>query len=184
MLQIIDYMKNVRVIAGLLFFITRLLGVLILLTTIYACTVIVLFRANPSSSLPVRILDNGATFQVFFPFTHLPFILGDYTTSFLVTNFLTLSFYGLFLWLLSDVLRAFQQVKMFTRKATVQLTRFYIINLVVPFMFLGLLLVFGKEMADLVRIILLHLVIGIFAYFMAAIFKQGLLLQEEQDLTL
>ena len=57
------------------------------------------------------------------------------------------------------------------------------INLIVPFVFLALIAVFGEEMIDIVRIILLHLVIGVFAFFMAAIFKQGLVLQEEQDLT-
>ena len=49
--------------------------------------------------------------------------------------------------------------------------------------FLVLLAFFGHEIIDILRITLLHLVIGVFAYFMAAIFKQGVHLQEEQDLT-
>ena len=89
----------------------------------------------------------------------------------------------MFLWLLSGVFHAFKQVKLFTAKGVVQLSRFYITNLLVPFLFLLLFLLFRNEMSDLLRIILLHVIIGVFAYFMAAIFKQGLLLQEEQDLT-
>jgi hypothetical protein len=50
-------------------------------------------------------------------------------------------------------------------------------------LFVILLLVFRAELFDMIRIGVLHLVIGVFAFFMAAIFKQGLLLQEEQDLT-
>jgi hypothetical protein len=44
-------------------------------------------------------------------------------------------------------------------------------------------MLFGDEYIDVARIALLHLVIGIFAFFMATIFKQGFVLQEEQDLT-
>ena len=99
------------------------------------------------------------------------------------SDLLTITFYGLFLWLLSGVFHAFKQTKIFTRKGVLQLSRFYMINLIVPFVFLALIAVFGEEMIDIVRIILLHLVIGVFAFFMAAIFKQGLVLQEEQDLT-
>jgi hypothetical protein len=43
--------------------------------------------------------------------------------------------------------------------------------------------VYGSELVDIVRIIMLHLVIGVFAFFMAAIFRHGVVLQEEQDLT-
>jgi purine-cytosine permease-like protein len=65
----------------------------------------------------------------------------------------------------------------------VKLSRFYLTNLIVPAAFLVLLAFFGHEIIDILRITLLHLVIGVFAYFMAAIFKQGVHLQEEQDLT-
>jgi tryptophan-rich sensory protein len=109
--------------------------------------------------------------------------LGDYTGSYLFTYLFTVAFYGLFLWLLSGVFHAFKQKKLFTEKGAVQLSRFYITNLLMPFLFLVLFLFFRNDMSDIIRIMFLHLVIGVFAYFMAAIFKQGLLLQEEQDLT-
>jgi hypothetical protein len=56
------------------------------------------------------------------------------------------------------------------------------VNVIVPVVIMLLLLIFKQEVEDIVRITFLHLIIGVFAFFMAAIFKQGLVLQEEQDL--
>lgn len=122
-------------------------------------------------------------FTLFYPFTKKAFLLGDYTVSFLFTYLFIIAFYGFFLWLLSDVFRSFRQEKLFTQKGVLRLSRFYITNLLVPVLFLILVIFFQSEMSDLVRIMFLHLVIGVFAYFMATIFKQGWILQEEQDLT-
>jgi hypothetical protein len=59
-----------------------------------------------------------------------------------------------------------------------------VFNLVVPSLFLIILAIIGHDLRDAIIIVFLHVMIGVFAFFMAAIFKQGLLLQEEQDLTL
>jgi predicted permease len=88
----------------------------------------------------------------------------------------------LFLWLLGGVFQAFKQERLFTKKGFSQLSRFYSVNLTVPVLILIILAVLGQEVQDIIRITFLHLVIGVFAFFMAAIFKQGLFLQEEQDL--
>ena len=175
-------MKTVRPVAGILFYLSRIAAIIIFIIAVYATAVILLYKNDPSGNFPMQVLDDGS-FRIFYPFTENPFLLGDYTTSYLVSNLLTITFYGLFLWLLSGVFHAFKQTKIFTRKGVMQLSRFYMINLIVPFVFLALLAVFGEEMIDIVRIILLHLVIGVFAFFMAAICKQRLVLQEEQDLT-
>jgi hypothetical protein len=175
-------MKTVRPIARVLFFLTRILAIVISIVAVYALGTILLYENNRSARLPIEVYSNGS-FTIFYPFTKNPFLLGDYSTSYLVSNLATITFYGLFLWMLSGVFHAFKQTRIFTRKGVMQLSRFYMINLIVPFVFLALLAIFGDEMIDIVRIILLHLVIGVFAFFMAAIFKQGLLLQEEQDLT-
>ena len=174
-------MKTVRLTAGILFYISRLGAILFLVTALYATIVVLLYYFTGAQWLPIQISDQH--FIIFYPFTQKAFLLGDYTTSFLFTNFFTIVFYGFFLWLLSDVFRAFRQPKLFTQKGVTRLSRFYITNLVVPILFLLLVLVFQNEMTDLIRIMFLHLVIGVFAYFMATIFKQGLILQEEQDLT-
>jgi len=127
--------------------------------------------------------DGG--FIIFYPFTHKTFLLGDYNSSYLTMMIVLLSFYSLFLWLLCRVFYAFKQQKLFTHASVIKLSRFYITNLVLPPLCLMIAILFYREMAgDFLVICLLHLVIGVFAFFMAAIFKQGLILQEEQDLTL
>jgi hypothetical protein len=175
-------MKAVRLTAGILYHLSRFLSVLILLIVGYATAIILIYQVYPSATLPFRVLENNS-FRLLLPFTQTPFLLGDYTVAYLVSYLSTMAFYGLFLWMLSDVFKTFRQPKLFTPKGVLRLSRFYILNLVVPFVFLLLLLWFGQEIIDIVRIILLHLVIGVFAFFMAAIFRQGLILQEEQDLT-
>ncbi len=174
-------MKTVRHAATILFYLSRIMAVIVFVITLYALTVILLSLKNLSPSLPIAITDDG-TFRIFYPFTQTPFLLGDYTSSYLVSNLSIIAFYSLFLWLLSGVFHAFKQPRLFTQRGVMQLSRFYITNLIVPLIFLVLLAVFGEELLDIFTITLLHLVIGIFALFMAAIFKQGLILQEEQDL--
>jgi hypothetical protein len=174
-------MKTVRLIAGILFYISRGAALVFLATALYAAIVVVLYRYTAASWLPIK--TEGDFFTIYYPFTHTAFLLGDYTTSYLFTYLFTVVFYGFFLWLLSGVFHAFKQKKLFTEKGAVQLSRFYITNLLMPFLFFVLFLFFRSEMSDIIRIMFLHLVIGVFAYFMAAIFKQGLVLQEEQDLT-
>lgn len=179
--KIIATMKAVRHTATILFYLSRIMAIMVFVITVYALAVILLSLTGPSPALPIRIFDNG-TFHIFYPFTNTPFLLGDYTSSYLVSNLSIIAFYSVFLWLLSGVFHAFKQPRLFTQKGVMQLSRFYITNLIVPLIFLILLAVFGQELLDIFRITLLHLVIGIFAFFMAAIFKQGLILQEEQDL--
>jgi hypothetical protein len=176
-------MKSVRLLAGILYYLSRILSVIALSITVYATVVVLLYEMDSSLTLPIRVLGNGS-FQLFLPFTKTTFLLGDYTASYLVSYLMIMAFYGLFLWLLADVFHAFKQPRLFTPSGVKRLSRFYLTNIIVPFVFILLLTIFGNELQDIVRITLLHLVIGVFAYFMAAIFKQGLVLQEEQDLTL
>jgi hypothetical protein len=174
-------MKAVRFVAGILYYLSRIISILILLITAYATIVLILNWLHPSPSIPIQLIEDGS-FRIFLPFTHTIFLLGDYTLAYLVTNLLTFAFYGLFLWLLGGVFYAFRQPRLFTKWGVLQLSRFYLINLLIPFLLMVLFVIFKQELSDLIRIILLHLVIGVFSFFMAAIFKQGLVLQEEQDL--
>lgn len=173
-------MNTVRFIAGFCFYLSRIGAILFLATGTYATAIFLLARYT-SLNLPIKIEES--TFTIFYPFTRQAFLLGDYTPSYLFTSLFTIAFYGIFLWLLGNVFRAFRQQKLFTRKAVIGLSRFYLTNFAVPVLLLLLALIVKDEMTDFIRIMFLHLVIGIFAYFMAAIFKQGLILQEEQDLT-
>ena len=174
-------MKAVRFVANILFYISRVFSILFFTITVYALAVLILSKLSHSSGLPVEIESDR--FKIFYPFTRTTFLLGDYTASYLITSLFTIAFYGLFLWLLSEVFHAFRQTKLFTKRSVNRLSRFYITNLIAPVLFLILLACWSEEFSDIIRIIFLHLVIGVFAFFMAAIFKQGLLLQEEQDMT-
>lgn len=172
-------MRTVRLAATLLFYISRAGALLFLTVTAYALAVTAWSGGKTSTLMDIA----GGQFTIYYPFTKKAFLLGDYTVSFLFTYLFTVAFYAVFLWLLGDVFRAFRQQRLFTRKAVVRLSRFYLTNLGMPLLFLLPMLVFQSEMNDLIRIMLLHLVIGVFAWFMAAIFRQGVVLQDEQDLT-
>ena len=176
-------MKTVRFVAQILFHLTRTAAGLFFLVALYATIVLVLSTSGYSKSLPIDISDKGY-FTIFYPFTTKPFLIGDYTKTYIITSLSTVALYAIFLWLLSGVFNAFRQDRLFTNRGVLQLSRFYVANLTVPVTCLVLLYIFGLELKDTVIITFLHLMIGVFAFFMAAIFKQGLLLQEEQDLTL
>ena len=176
-------MKAVRIIAGILFYVSRAMAILVLLVVLYASGLFLLHYLYPGTAIPLDVSEYYNTFQIYYPFTRKIFLLGDYSREYLLSYLITVLFYDLFLWLLADVFLAFRQVKLFTKKSVHRLSRFYLLNLLVPFLFLILFLVFKEAFSDVARIVLLHLVIGVFAFFMAAIFKQGQVLQEEQDLT-
>lgn len=175
-------MHTARSIAGVLYFLSRIAAWLFTAVLVYTFTVLVLSVTGLVHSLPIEITKAGS-FTIFYPFTKTPFLLGDYTTDFMVSSLSFIAFYTLFVWFLGDVFHAFRQPKLFTPKGVSQLSRFYITNLALPVLFLLLVGLFGQELSDMLRIGFLHIVIGIFAYFMASIFRQGLVLQEEQDLT-
>ena len=176
-------MKQVRVIAAGLYYITRIAALLFLITGVYAFIVLALSMYTSMDGLPIEVKTNDG-FVIFFPFTKTPFLLGDYTRSYFLLSTSTVVLYGLFLWLLSCVFKAFRLHKLFIPRSVLRLERFYLFNLGVPVLFLAVLAFSGHELRDAFIIVFLHVMIGIFAFFMAAIFKQGLLLQEEQDLTL
>jgi hypothetical protein len=175
-------MKTVRAIAAALHFICKIAAIIVLLVASYATLALIMYGNDPKGSSMVQVLDDS-TFRIFYPFSKTPFLLGDYNKGYIITSLVTVAFYGIFLWLLSGVFDAFKQPKLFTKRGVTQLSRFYITNLIVPFALLGLSIAFHQGYSDFLKIIFLHLIIGVFAFFMAAIFKQGLMLQEEQDLT-
>jgi hypothetical protein len=174
-------MKSVRMVANILYYLTRVAAVLYLLTAAYTLVVVVLWAMGANA--PINVHDNR--FEIYYPFTKAPFLLGDNTNAYMTMMVCIISFYGVFLWLLSNVFNAFRQTKLFTPKGVMRLSRFYITNLTIPIISLiAALLFYHEAVSDILMITFLHGIIGIFAFFMAAIFKQGLVLQEEQDLTL
>jgi len=170
-------MKIVRFISSALFALTRFLSLIYFATGIYG--IVALASGSPSL---VDIADER--FVIYYPFTESPFLLGDYNQLYILEMFGVVLIYGLFFWLLSGVFSAFRQPKLFTIDGVRKLSRFYILNLVVPPLALLLMLIFSITEVPAQLIAVLHIIIGVFAFFMAAIFRQGLNLQNEQDYTI
>jgi hypothetical protein len=170
-------MKQVRVVATCLFYISRMIAIPYLATALYSLLCMVL-------KLPMyQIIDDGRHFVINYPFTNLRFLLGDdirFYYKFELVAFIGL--YGLFFWLLGNIFQTFRQNRMFTVRGVKRLQIFYILNFLVPLPFLVGHVAYAYEVNLIVALWLLHAVVGIFAYFMAVIFKQGLNLQNEQDL--
>lgn len=170
-------MKNVKIIATTLFYITRLLAILYLATTLYSI-ISLLTEWNYFTK------DNSKHFTICFPFTETPFLNGENNWAYKVFNFIVpIGFYGLFFLLVSNVFNVFKQPKLFTVYGVNQLRWFYLSNMTIPWMTILLATIFyGKIEEGLEWVAIIHFFLGVFAYFLAAIFKQGLQLQNEQDL--
>ena len=170
-------MKNVKIIATTLFYITRLLAILYLATTLYSI-ISLLAEWNYFTK------DSGKHFTICFPFTDTPFLTGENNWAYKVFNFIVpIGFYGLFFLLVSNVFNVFKQPKLFTVYGVNQLRWFYLSNMTIPWMTILLATIFyGKIEEGLEWVAIIHFFLGVFAYFLAAIFKQGLQLQNEQDL--
>ncbi|MGN8067747.1 DUF2975 domain-containing protein [Mucilaginibacter sp. SG564] len=170
-------MKRVRVIAASLFYISRAVAIPYLATALYSLLCIVL-------SLPAyQVINGGRRFVINYPFTDSRFLIGDDVRFYYKFELVALlSLYGLFFWLLGNIFNTFRQSKLFTVQGVKRLQIFYILNFVVPLPFLIGHIIYSYEVNLLIALALLHAVVGIFAYFMAVIFKQGLNLQNEQDL--
>jgi hypothetical protein len=170
-------MKKVKIISTVLFYITRLLAVFYLATTFYSLITLL-------TEWSFITKDNGAYFSICYPFTQTPFLNGENNWAYKIFNFLIpIGFYGLFFLLASNVFNAFRQPKLFTKYGFDQLRMFYLSNLILPWLTILLASIFaGKIEEGLEWVAVIHFFLGIFTYFLAAIFNQGLHIQNEQDL--
>lgn len=170
-------MKNVKIIATVLYYITRLVAILYLVSTFYS-----LLTFLTEWSFITR--ENGEYFSICFPFTEIHFLNGENNWAYKIFNFLIpIGFYGIFFLLLSNVFNAFKQTKLFTQYGVNQLRWFYLANIFMPSLAILLASIFAGEVEEgLEWVAVIHFFLGVFAYFLAAIFKQGLQLQNEQDL--
>jgi len=171
----------VRNVANILYHLTRGLTIIYWVIAAYVISITILAKSGVKG-LPLSV-TNETRFTIYYPFSKTPFFLLQDERTFLVTTFLVILFYGLFLVLLLGVFDTFRQKKLFTPKGVQRLTRFYLANFFLPVIAIIILLLMGEPINDLLIITFLHVVLGIFIYFMTAIFRQGLELQIEQDLT-
>ena len=172
-------MKNVRAISKVLFLLCRGYGALMLLVAVYTAGVLWI---GDGTDLLVRL--PGGRFTISYPFSHTAFLIGDFGLSSVSIMLSVLVGYGVFALLLGNVFKVFRNEKLFTAEGVRALALFYRVNFVVPVGALLIAALAGLEIKDFLVLTVLHGIIGIFAWFMANIFKQGVALQDEQDQTL
>ena len=169
-------MNTVKVVAKLLFWFSRFLAFIYLASTFLSLLAL-------TTGFGLRMIEDGKRFQILLPFSQKAFLLGDYNATYIFYYFLLpISLYGIFFWLLGNVFRVFYQPKLFTTEGVKHLRIFYTLNLVVPPLVLILSSIFAEVEDATIVLTTLHLTLAVFAYFLAAIFRQGLHLQKEQDL--
>lgn len=169
-------MNKVKIISRLLFYITRLLALVYFAMALHSIIALV-------TKWSLHFKDGEKYFQVSFPFSNTVYLVGDYNLPYIIFDFLmVLIFYGLFFLLVSNVFKVFFQPRLFTEYSIKHLKIFYLANLIIPVLAVLAAAIFTQVDKEVTVLILLHFILGIFAYFLAAIFKQGLNLQKEQDL--
>ncbi|WP_316802907.1 DUF2975 domain-containing protein [Pedobacter nototheniae] len=168
-------MKRARIISRILFYFSRTMGLGYLVTTLYS----ILCLLTGWFILPYK--DNYIHINL--PFTQTAFLNLELNMPYIIFSFLLpLTLYSAFFWLASNVFRVFTQPKLFTEESLKQLRLFYIFNLFPPIVLAIIASFFVSVESAVWILVVVHFVLGIFAYFLAAIFKQGLDLQKDQDL--
>ena len=170
-------MKNTKIISTLLFYVTRVVAILYFTTTLYSVVSLL-----TEWSFITR--ENGQYFSICYPFTVSPFLNGENNWGYKIFNFIIpIGFYGVFFLLLSNVFKVFKRPKLFTPFGVIQLKCFYLANIILPSFIILLASTFAEKIEEgLEFVAVIHFFLGVFAYFLAAIFKQCLHLQDEQDL--
>jgi hypothetical protein len=170
-------MKNVKIVSTVLFYITRILAVMYLCIALYSLIVLL-------TEWSYITKKGGNNFAICFPFTDTPFLVGENNWGYKLFNFLLpIGAYGFFFLVLSNIFSVFRGAKLFTQYGVDQLHYFFLGNIIIPFSLILLASIFaGKIEEGLEWLAVVHFFLGVFAFFMAAIFRQGLLLQKEQDL--
>lgn len=169
-------MNQVRKISKILFYSTRIIAFFYLLTAILGFGSFVLKTKN------FELTKDAENFQINLPFLQTPFLVGQNNQLSIWEMILGILLYGLFFWLLSNVFNAFAQPKLFTEKNVKKLTAFYIANFIIPVLMLLFVVINQNYSASIWPVVILHILLGLFICFMTVIFKQGLHLQNEQDL--
>ncbi|HAF32978.1 MULTISPECIES: DUF2975 domain-containing protein [Sphingobacterium] len=169
-------MNRTKIIGRILFYITSLLGSLYLIITLYAL-ICLLTGWNTAS------YGNGMFLHINYPFTITPLMNVDNNVSYKVFSFLLpLSFYTIFFLLSAQIFKLFTRRKLFTKFHLLILKRYYRLNILLPIVCTAIAAVFVTVEGGIAILIAVHFILGIFVFFLAEIFRQGLHLQDEQDL--
>lgn len=169
-------MKSIKIISSILYYAVKIIAIGYLTTAVYTLTNCIF-----EGPFFEKLEDNR--FALNFPFTSKHFLLGsEFTVDYVTEMVLGIALYGVFFYVLSDVFNAFKQDKLFTNFGIKKLTYFYIFNLIVYPILVIFWSMISIEDFPFIAMIIAHLIMGFFIFFMNAIFKQGVQLQNEQDL--
>ncbi|MFN1217716.1 DUF2975 domain-containing protein [Chryseobacterium kwangjuense] len=169
-------MNQTKIISKILYYICSVLSVGYLVMVAYS----VFCLATGYGITPYK---NGQYIHINFPFTQQPFLNIEDNYPYIIFSFLSvLTSYGIFFWLSAVVFRIFFQEKLFTADHIRQLTIFYRYNIFIPLPLVILASFFVEVESVVWGLVFIHFMLGIFCLFLANIFKQGLHLQNEQDL--
>ncbi|WP_312993727.1 DUF2975 domain-containing protein [Chryseobacterium flavum] len=169
-------MNQTKTISRVLFYICTLISAGYLIMALYSVFCL-------STGYAVTPYANGQYLHINYPFTERPFLNIEDNYPYIIFSFLlVLISYGIFFWLSAKVFKVFFQPKLFTKEHILQLKRFYLYNIFIPLP-LVIIASFFVEVENIVwGLVFIHFMLGIFCLFLANIFKQGLHLQNEQDL--
>ncbi|WP_374464497.1 DUF2975 domain-containing protein [Chryseobacterium sp.] len=169
-------MNQTKIIARILFYICSVLSVGYLITVLYSLICLI-------TDFSVTPYGDGKYLHINYPFTEKTFLNIDNSYPYIIFSFLSvLITYGIFFWLAARVFRVFFQQKLFTQDNIRQLTRFYLYNIFIPLPLVIIASFFVEVESIIWGLVFIHFMLGIFCLFLANIFKQGLHLQNEQDL--
>ena len=113
-------------------------------------------------------------------------ITGDYKANVIITISLGLCFAAIFFYLLSNIFLALKEKGIFNKKAITNLKFFTILNLIIgPILYLLIHFpIMQKTNFGDIHNLILHLILGMISLFVLHIFKNGYLVQSENDLTI
>ncbi len=169
-------MNQTKIISRILFYICSLLSAGYLITFVYSLFCLI-------TGFSVTPYKEGQFLHINYPFTVQPFLNIENNYPYMIFSFmLVLVTYGIFFWLSARVFKVFFQQKLFTQENIIQLKRFYLYNIFLPLPLVIVASFFVEVESIIWGLVFIHFMLGIFCLFLANIFKQGLHLQNEQDL--
>ncbi len=169
-------MGKTTLTAKIITLLSRILAIAYFIMAIYS----VLCLATKCCVTPY---GDGQYLHINYPFSQKPFLNVDNNANYIVFSFLLpIILYALFFWLTGNLFAVFSKTKLFTHYNLSELKKFYLFNWFIPFPAI-IISSFFVEIINMIWLLAaIHGIFGIFTWMVAAIFKQGLRLQNEQDL--
>ncbi|MBA8986076.1 hypothetical protein [Sphingobacterium cellulitidis] len=169
-------MNQVKIISTFLKYLCYFLAIGYSLTFIYS----VICLLTGLWTLPY---GDGNYIHILYPFTNEPFINLDNNIKYFIFSFLLpIGFYGIFFGLTAQVSSVFLKSRIFTKENQGIFERYFMLNTYIPLPMVLIGLMFVEVEGMIWILVFIHLILGIFSLFLANICKQGLHLQNEQDL--